>query len=422
MRQILCGYLLNALLNLKHILKDVGRIDSAMGKMRFERKTKEDKPVLAICYDFDKTLSPDDMQAQGYIQSVGYDIPDFWKESNELAEENDMDQNLAYMYKMVEEAEGNLVLNKKALNDYGSKVGLFPGVEEWFERIRKYGESKGVIVEHYIISSGLKEMIEGTSVAKAGAFEKIYASSFYYNKKGVAKWPAQVVNYTNKTQFLFRIEKGVLDVNDQGINDYFSPEDIRVPFRNIVYIGDSDTDIPCMKLVNTYGGHSIGVYNDDTQDKTKVYKMMRDNRIKYYAPANYSEGEELDQLVKAIIDRTAANEALETVHYKNKRECVQSDKQNNEEEKRKIDLIISIENSKSFANTHAVIHELSKITKWTPDEITVLMDAAVNNSQVWSILNDPDVKMFYQRLLSQMRRLKGYAKKVSDELEKHNNE
>lgn len=393
-----------------------------MGKMRFERKTKEDKPVLAICYDFDKTLSPDDMQAQGYIQSVGYDIPDFWKESNELAEENDMDQNLAYMYKMVEEAEGNLVLNKKALNDYGSKVGLFPGVEEWFERIRKYGESKGVIVEHYIISSGLKEMIEGTSVAKAGAFEKIYASSFYYNKKGVAKWPAQVVNYTNKTQFLFRIEKGVLDVNDQGINDYFSPEDIRVPFRNIVYIGDSDTDIPCMKLVNTYGDHSIGVYNDDTQDKTKVYKMMRDNRIKYYAPANYSEGEELDQLVKAIIDRTAANEALETVHYKNKRECVQSDKQNNEEEKRKIDLIISIENSKSFANTHAVIHELSKITKWTPDEITVLMDAAVNNSQVWSILNDPDVKMFYQRLLSQMRRLKGYAKKVSDELEKHNNE
>ena len=413
---------MNALLNLKHILKDVGGIDSTMGKMRFERKTKEDKPVLAICYDFDKTLSPDDMQAQGYIQSVGYDIPDFWKESNELAEENDMDQNLAYMYKMVEEAEGNLVLNKKALNDYGSKVGLFPGVEEWFERIRKYGESKGVIVEHYIISSGLKEMIEGTSVAKAGAFEKIYASSFYYNKKGVAKWPAQVVNYTNKTQFLFRIEKGVLDVNDQGINDYFSPEDIRVPFRNIVYIGDSDTDIPCMKLVNTYGGHSIGVYNDDTQDKTKVYKMMRDNRIKYYAPANYSEGEELDQLVKAIIDRTAANEALETVHYKNKRECIQSDKQNNEEEKRKIDLIISIENSKSFANTHAVIHELSKITKWTPDEITVLMDAAVNNSQVWSILNDPDVKMFYQRLLSQMRRLKGYAKKVSDELEKRNNE
>ena len=104
-----------------------------------ERRTKEDKPVLAICYDFDKTLSPDDMQAQGYIQSVGYNIPDFWKESNKLAEENDMDQNLAYMYKMILEAEGNLIFNRKTLEEYGSKVTLFPGVEEWFERIRKYG-------------------------------------------------------------------------------------------------------------------------------------------------------------------------------------------------------------------------------------------------------------------------------------------
>lgn len=207
-----------------------------MGRKMFERKQKEDKPVLAICYDFDKTLSPDDMQAQGYIQSVGYDIPDFWTESNSLAENNDMDQNLAYMYKMIQEAEGNFVFNKKALNDYGAKVELFPGVEDWFERIRRYGKSKGVIVEHYIISSGLKEMIEGTGVAKKGAFEKVYASSFYYNDRGVAVWPAQVVNYTNKTQFLFRIEKGVLDINDPGVNDYFSPEDIRIPFRNMVYI------------------------------------------------------------------------------------------------------------------------------------------------------------------------------------------
>ena len=183
-----------------------------MGKKKYKRKQKEEMPVLAICYDFDKTLSPDDMQAQGYIQSVGFEIPNFWTESNDLAENNDMDQNLAYMYKMFLEAEGNLIFNKKTLNDYGSKVKLFPGVEEWFERIRNYGESKGVIVEHYIISSGLKEMIEGTSVAKNGAFEKVYASSFYYNDRGVAVWPAQVVNYTNKTQFLFRIEKGVLDI------------------------------------------------------------------------------------------------------------------------------------------------------------------------------------------------------------------
>lgn len=284
------------------------------------RKTKEDMPVLAICYDFDKTLSPDDMQAQGYIQSVGYDIKDFWDETNQLAEANDMDANLAYMYKMMKEAEGNLVFNKQTLMDYGSKVALFPGVETWFERIREYGKQKGVKVEHYIISSGLKEMIEGTKVAKEGAFEKIYASAFCYNDRGVAVWPSQVVNYTNKTQFLFRIVKGVLDVNDNGVNDFFEPDKLRVPFRNMVYIGDSDTDIPCMKLVNTSGGHSIGVYNATTQDKTKVRRMMKENRIKYFAAADYSEGSDIDVLLKTIIDRTAVNERLEEIHFGNVRD------------------------------------------------------------------------------------------------------
>ena len=287
----------------------------------FKRKSKEERPVLAICYDFDKTLSPDDMQAQGYIQSVGYDVGRFWDETNILAKKNEMDQNSAYMLKMVMEAEGNLVFTKKTLADYGSRVKLFDGVEGWFERVREYGEKMGVTVEHYIISSGLKEMIEGTSIARAGAFEKIYASSFYYNEKGVAKWPAQIINYTNKTQYLFRISKGVLDVNDPGVNDYFPPDKIRVPFRNMVYIGDSDTDIPCMKLVNTYGGHSIGVYNPYTGEKEKVYKMIRDNRIKYFAPADYTEGSELDLLIKDIIERTAKNERLERSHYSMKAEA-----------------------------------------------------------------------------------------------------
>ena len=285
--------------------------------MDFKRRHKEEKPVLAICYDFDKTLSPDDMQAQGYIQSVGYDISQFWKESNDMAFENGMDSNLAYMYKMVEESEGKIIFNKEKLAEYGSKVQLFNGVEDWFERIRAYGAERDVIVEHYIISSGLKEMIEGTQIAKKGAFEEIYASSFYYNKRGVAKWPAQVINYTSKTQFLFRIEKGVLDVNDPGVNEHFRPDEIRVPFRNMIYIGDSDTDIPCMKLVNTYGGHSIGVYNPDTKDKTKVYKMIKDKRIKYFVPADYSEGCELDHLVKGIIDKTAAYEILENQYFSN---------------------------------------------------------------------------------------------------------
>lgn len=282
--------------------------------IKYNRKTKEDLPVVAICYDFDKTLSPDDMQAQGYIQSVGYDVAQFWKDTNDFAEQNDMDVNLAYMFKMVQEAEGKLIFNRDKLAEYGSKVKVFPGVESWFERIREYGRQKGVIVEHYIISSGLREMIEGT--AMADSFTRIYANSFFYNEKGIAQWPALVVNYTNKTQFLFRIEKGVLDINDPGVNEFYNPEDLRVPFRNMVYIGDSDTDIPCMRLVNSLGGHSIGVYNPETKDKTKVYKMIRDNRIKYFAAADYNEDTEIDLLVKAIIDRTAINEKLEAEHVK----------------------------------------------------------------------------------------------------------
>jgi len=291
----------------------------------YVRKTKEDRPVVAICYDFDKTLSPDDMQAQGYIQSVGYEVDKFWEKSDVLAKENEMDSNLAYMYLMKEEARGTLVFNRDALEEYGSKVKLFPGADTWFERIRKYGEEHGVIVEHYIISSGLKEMIEGTKVAKDGAFEQIYASSFLYDDHGVAVWPAQVVNYTNKTQFLFRISKGVLDWNDPGVNDYFPPDEIRVPFRNMIYIGDSDTDIPCMKLVTSYGGYAIGVYNAETNDRTKVHRMIRDSRIRYFAPADYTEGHELDELVKSIIDRTVANEKLEAIYYRKAKESREGD-------------------------------------------------------------------------------------------------
>ena len=386
----------------------------------YKRERKEEKPVLAICYDFDKTLSPDDMQAQGYIQSVGFDVGEFWKQSNSLASSNDMDQNLAYMLTMKQTAEGRVLFTRQKLMDYGAEVALFPGVQNWFERIRTYGENRGVIVEHYIISSGLKEMIEGTAVA--GEFKKIYASSFYYNENNVAIWPAQVVNYTNKTQFLFRIEKGVLDINDPGVNDSFAPDEMRVPFRNMVYIGDSDTDVPCMKLVNVNGGYSIGVYNADVKDKTKVYKMMRENRIKYYATADYSEGKELDILLKAIIDRTAENEALESRFYAYKREQTDADKQTNETEREKVDLLIKLENSRSFATTHAVIEKMRKITVWTKDETENLFTIAVNNSQVFYILGDMDVKAFYQKLLNSCEVLPEDAQKVKERIEETDNE
>lgn len=363
----------------------------------FTRRAKEDKPVVAICYDFDKTLSPDDMQAQGYIQSVGYEVESFWKESNGLAEKNDMDQNLAYMYTMMQKARGKFIFNKKALMDYGAKVKLFPGVESWFKRIKEYGKEKGVIVEHYIISSGLKEMIEGTKVANE--FEEIYASSFYYDKDGIAQWPAQVINYTSKTQFLFRIEKGTLDVNDPGVNDYFEPENIRIPFRNIIYIGDSDTDIPCMKLVNTHSGHSIGVYDPVKKNKKKVYKMMSDERIKYFAPADYTPDSELDNLVKAIIDRTASNERLMSIHYQNKNEllCLNTTAEIKEKKEKEM-LIMNLENSSSFARTHFLIHQLKNFKNWTDEEKRALKQIAITNRQVSCISNDEDITAFFSSL------------------------
>ena len=286
-----------------------------------QSSAESDLPVLAICYDFDKTLSPDDMQAQGFIQSLNVDVNEFWQESNTLAKEHDMDNNLAYMYMMATKSYGKQFLTKEVLADYGSKVALYNGVSTWFERICQYGLKQGVQIEHYIISSGLKEMIEGTEMARNGAFKKIYASAFMFDDKGVAVWPAQAINYTNKTQFLFRIQKGVLDINDPGVNDYIRPEEQRVPFRNMIYIGDSDTDIPCMSLVNVNGGHSIGVYDPDSKNKDKVYKMMQHHRIRYYASADYTDGSDLDTVVKQIIQKTAAYEALEQQYVRNKHEA-----------------------------------------------------------------------------------------------------
>lgn len=236
-------------------------------------------------------------------------------------------------------------------------------------------------------------MIEGTEVADK--FKKIYASSFYFDNAGVAVWPAQVVNYTNKTQFLFRIEKGVLDINDQGVNSYFQPSKYRVPFRNMIYIGDSDTDIPCMKLVNTNGGHSIGVYNSETNDKSKVFRMLDENRIKYYVPADYTEGSKLECLVKQIIDRTITNEILEDFHFNCIEEKNDEIKNQSEEELKKNELIDKLEESGSFAYTHSIIADLVNVEKWSENQKNKLLRIALNNNQVTYILKDKDVSDFY---------------------------
>ena len=275
-------------------------------KGKYARERKEKQPVVAICYDFDKTLSPDDMQAQGYIQSVGYDVAEFWKESNELAERNEMDQNLAYMLMMKKKAAGKLVFTRENLQDYGAKVRLFPGVEDWFERIRAYGAEHGVIVEHYIISSGLREIIEGCPISRE--FKEIFASEFYYNENGVAAWPKLSVNYTSKTQFVYRINKGVLDVSDDRTLNASMPDDSkRVPFTNMIYLGDGLSDVPCMKMMQAYGGASVAVYQEMTPG---VKDLLANGRVDYIYPADYRPGSGLDTTIKNILRRMATADAL----------------------------------------------------------------------------------------------------------------
>ncbi|HPX20557.1 MAG TPA: haloacid dehalogenase-like hydrolase, partial [Bacilli bacterium] len=224
------------------------------------------------------------------------------------AHKYNMDKILAYMLLMNKQAKKNdLQITKESLQSLGKDVVFFPGVDTWFERINAYGRSLGLEIEHYIISSGLKEIIEGTSIAHE--FKRIYACEFHYNERGNAVWPRQVVNFTTKTQFLFRISKGVLDVlDDLTLNSYMSDEDRRIPYRNMIYLGDGITDVPCMKLVKQYGGQSIALYHGD--DMTKVHKLLGENRVNYICNSDYRKGSELEKIVKLILTRMAITNKL----------------------------------------------------------------------------------------------------------------
>ena len=271
----------------------------------------DNKFTIALIYDFDGTLAAGNMQEYDFIPAVGKSNVEFWNEANHLAEMQDADQILTYMAVMIREAQAKgLSLRREAFQESGKKVTLYPGVEEWFDRINAYGEACGVRVLHYINSSGLKEIIEGTSIADK--FRKIYACSFLYNVDGIAYWPGVAVNYTNKTQFIFKINKGVESVYDtKQVNKYMEEKQRPVPFSRMIYVGDGTTDIPCMKLVKNFGGHSIAVYNPkDKAKRREMNTLIRDNRVNHVCPADYSEGKEMDTVVKTIIDKCVADYKL----------------------------------------------------------------------------------------------------------------
>lgn len=279
--------------------------------------SKPQKPIIAIMYDFDKTLCTRDMQEYGFIPSLNMTSQEFWGEVGTLSKEKVMDPILAYLYHMLKKAqEKDLSITKDSLVSLGGDIQYYPGVEEWFERINEYGRENGVEIEHYVISSGIKEIIEGSAINKH--FKKVYACEFLYDQNGKAVWPKLTVNYTNKTQFLFRINKGVLDVwEDEKLNAFVPEDERRVPFKNMIYIGDGLTDVPCMRLVKANNGQSIAVFHK--RKKEIAAQLLAENRVDFITEANYSKNSELDGIVKTIIEKIAVVEKLARLHDKHQK-------------------------------------------------------------------------------------------------------
>lgn len=259
---------------------------------------------LVIMYDWDQTLSPKYMSEYGLIKKMGFkNDGDYWKYCNDnLTGRYGMDRELAFLYSMVELSKKyGWDLTRKQLNAIGKKIEYFPGVEEWFERINRYGLSKGVVVEHYIISSGIFEIIEGSKIYNR--FRKVFASSYAYDENGIAMWPAFSINYTSKTQYIFRIKKNLIDdiTDDSKINVKY-PHQTVVPYSNMIYMGDGLTDIPCMKIVKDKGGHSFCLYSSsDPSSEIKAKVIQNDGRVNFVVDSDYREGSQIDKQVKNII-------------------------------------------------------------------------------------------------------------------------
>ena len=268
----------------------------------------EGKTIVALLYDFDKTLCTQDMQNYAFIPALGMEPGDFWREANVFGWQQHMDGILAYMYTMIRKCqELGLPLTRAFLSRCGENIVFFPGVTDWFARIDRFAALLGVQTEHYVISSGLREIIDGSAIADS--FKEIYASEFYYDEQGRPAWPKLAVNFTAKTQFVYRINKGVLDVSDdQTLNASMPDDSKRVPFTNMIYIGDGLSDVPCMKMMRAYGGQAIAVYH--AGNRAGVEDLLAKGRVDFIFPADYREGTALDETAKNIIRKMAITDRL----------------------------------------------------------------------------------------------------------------
>ncbi len=263
----------------------------------------------AIVYDFDGTLARGNVQEHGFLPELQLDIPAFWDDVKARAKANDADEILIYMWRMLEAARAhNRPITRQALERHGHQVPFFEGVTTWFDRINAFATSRGLELDHYVVSSGNYEIIRGCEIYPR--FKMVYASKYVYDENGEAVWPGVAINYTTKTQFLFRINKGVHNSWDnERVNLWMPLPERPVPFSRMIFIGDGETDIPSMKMVRHQGGHSVAVFDPDKFHEqpyqNKVYRLVAEDRVHFVAPANYLEGSQLDVTVKGILGRFA---------------------------------------------------------------------------------------------------------------------
>lgn len=262
----------------------------------------------AIIYDYDGTLARGNIQECSFIPEIGMSRDDFWKEVRLKTEKHDADEILVYMNLMIQKAHANKIkITKRELQRHGKATDLYAGLSDhsWFNRINAFADDQGLVLEHYIVSSGISEMIEGSPIFPN--FKKVFASQFMY-ENGEAVWPNVAINYTTKTQYLFRINKGIDNQWDNSrINSYMAGDQRPIPFENMIFIGDGDTDIPSMKMMTLKGGHSIAVYDPECGKRTldKIHSLISDGRVDFIASADYSENSQIDIAVRGIIGRMA---------------------------------------------------------------------------------------------------------------------